>query len=278
LVNISDVRPLLHLTKYLIVLIDQFPKPIRATELAERTGLSKAAISKIRERLLEVCDMKKFVWDREFVLSPSIEMLIKLFFIFAASGYHRQFLSSKFVKELIKSKQIHATIVSRFSLYGTYFSEEETSFIFDQLITNLARVDPEDFRFLRNVTQGSSVIVSSGIESIQRILKNLEFSIRTQDELLIMLKLRDKLFFLFRDFIWTLIQDMSILKNMDAKQRNTYIIVYKHTTDFYLRRLFESFNEPLIRAVNRSSIKVSDIQLDIGSSRLEDIEHDSNND
>ena len=51
----SDLLPLV---RYVAILADKYPRPLSHKDLAEYAHVSKAAVSKVRDRLYEVCDDK----------------------------------------------------------------------------------------------------------------------------------------------------------------------------------------------------------------------------
>src|SRR5438552_8887984 len=89
-----DVKQLLPLEEYLAVLVQEFPTPIRATLLAEKSNRTKAAVTKVRERLLNVCDKTVMALDKGFLLLGNVDVIFALFLVFAANGQHQEFLSS----------------------------------------------------------------------------------------------------------------------------------------------------------------------------------------
>lgn len=265
------VKDLLPLAKYLFILVDTFPEPIRAKVLAEKTGHSKAAISKIRERLLQICDPRPMLLQKGFILSQNLNNLPAIFIVHLAHGEHRRFLSSSFFKILISSKRIHEKLSLAVPYYGSRFSEEDTGFLIKKLVETVERLPPKDFEFLLRVLTSrkpstyQEFLFSS---NLQKNLKKLQFSFNHEEELIKTIVLRDKFFFLIRDTLWTKVEEMDILKTFDDKNRANYKTIYKTTIDFYLRKIFSNFNESLIKAGKKYFKKDIDKKIQIGASHL----------
>jgi len=253
-----DAKSLIHLEKYVSVLTDTYPQPVRATELAKKTHTSKPAITKIKDRLMQICDVRTFAFEHGFVLSFKWDVLYNLFIVSAANKHHKQFLSSRFVKAFLNSKHIHVKITSAIPLYAGYFTEDDTNLLLDLILDNLSNIDPDDFAFLMKAVsmQPTSFTENTVLISIQKIITKLEFKIRNEEEMFKVISLRDKFFFLLRDSLWAYIQNMKILETLQTDERDNYIEVYKNTIDFYLRRIFEGVNEPISKAAAKSSLRL----------------------
>lgn len=267
-----DIKTLMPLEKYLEILVNTFPDPIRASDLAKETGHSKAAISKIRKRLLQICDPKPMLFEKGFVLTQNVNNVPLLFFVFLANGKHKRFLSSRFVKLLVNGKAIHERVSMLFPGYDQRFSEEDTTFIIQKLIDTLSKLPTDDFRFLyRLVTtkKPESLLTLKTFSDIQIALKKLEPTFNYEAELMKAAYIRDKVFFFIRDILWALIENLDILKKLqDENKRQSYLFVYKDTIDFYLQQVFSRFNESLLKTGKRFLGKDAEERVRLGASQI----------
>jgi hypothetical protein len=263
-----SIKELITLYDYLAVLVEAYPEPVRATDLAERADKTKPAITKMRDRLMKVCDIKAMALEKGFILASSSDIFINLFLAFAANGRHQQFLSSKFVRTIIDSKNIHSMVIAKFPLYAKYFSQDDTNFIIHQAIAVASNMEPDDLKILVRALskERPNFTDSDFLLRLQKVFDKLQFSIKNKDELYTALLLRDKLFFLIRDYLWSQMEAMEILKSLELPERDAYAKVYKHTIDFYLRRIFGSLTEPIKKAAAKSSINIDKISFDVGAS------------
>jgi hypothetical protein len=251
-----DIRTLIALESYLTVLVREYPRPIRPVELANKTQHTKAAVSKLRVKLLKLCDERTMALDRGFLLKSDFPVLANLFQVFALTGKHREFLSSQYVKELFESERFHSMISAMFPLYARYFRVDDTSFLTDKILNITANVDPDELRrIIRLLSGGPTKIIAFALGmSFSKILERVHFSINSQEELMKVIILRDKLFYLVKDFLWSRLDTMRIFKTMDMEKKQKYHEVYKNSVDFYLRQYFELTTEPIKQAAKASGI------------------------
>jgi len=265
-----DVKSLIVLDRYLAILLESYPKPIRAAELAEKAKTSKSAITKIRERLLSVCDPKAMLFERGFVLSSDDGPLQSLFLVFAGTGRHRQFLSSKLVRRFVTQKALYPKIIKQFPKFETHFTAEDTEFMLTKILEATARIEPRDLQsFFKTYYFGKPAkLAVDTLPDISAIINKIQFKFKNQRDLQKTFVIRDKLFLFFRDSLWARIEKMDILDTLSSDERQFYIKTYKHTTDFYLKRSFEQLNEPLLAAAKNLGFSEKEIPVEIGSTVL----------
>lgn len=253
-----EARELLQLVEYLAVLADAYPSPVNSTSLAHRLGKSKAAVTKVRERLLKVCDKTKMALDRAFVLRPDLDTVGVLLLVFAANGKHERFLKSRFITSLVGPAKVHAKLSATFPLYGQYFEEADTAFIVSKGLAALSSANPEALRSVaRALSKPTNMMTSAAwLQGAQQVIGGVKLEVKDRTDLERVLSIRDKLFFLVREFLWKAMQDMQILKTMPEENCETYVTVYKHTIDFYLRRVFEALNEPIRKAAEEAGLAI----------------------
>ena len=268
-----DVKNLLPLAKYLLILVESYPQPVRAHVLAEKTRHSKAAISKIRDRLMEICDPDPMAFEKGFVLSQSFNLIPSIFIVLLAHGNHKKFLTSRFFRTFVSSKKVHDKIVAIFKPYGEKFTPDETGFLVQKIAESIERLPSSDFEFLSRLLvsrKPSAVAEFTSSQNVKKIVKKLEFTFKSSEEFTKTMVLRDKFFFLIRDLLWAQIEEMKILTNLDEKTRTMYKSVYKTTIDYYLRDIFSNLDESLTSA-GKNFVKDVEKQIPIGSSHfLED--------
>lgn len=234
--NQKGIKSSLHLLRYLEALVDEFPHPIRATQLAKLVGVTKASITKMHKRLLDLCDTKISASSKSFVLKSDPETLAKVFLLFALTGSHREFLRSNYVSHVMSGENIHRLLSLHIPNYKMYFEVDDTSFIVSRFLDFLFKLEPS---FVVNVLKSLLIDTSQSIP-IQFIveMENLlpaVFRVKSESDFLALMRVRDKTYFLIRDFLWAQIQSLSIVKSKQSKERTNYLNVYKETVDFYLR-------------------------------------------
>jgi hypothetical protein len=271
--NQIDAKSLISLMPYLNVLTEEYPNPIRASALAQKTSKSKAAVTKVKERLLQVCDVREMALGAGFRLLPTFDAFWNLFLVFSANGETRRFLGSRYAGLLLKGEQVHKALASHIRRYSDYLTNEETSFMMDKVLEIVSSVSPNSLReFAKSIIKGSADDMGYTFSRfIPNMLRDFKLTIKNEHELRLAISIRDKLFYLARDLAWSYIENLSILRTVNARDREDYLRVYKHTIDYYLTRLFEALNTSLFDAAKASSIQPKPKMAIIGSSLLPEI-------
>ncbi len=232
----KGIKSSIHLLRYLRVLVAEYPHPIRATQLAELVGVTKASITKMHERLLDLCDTKVSASSKSFLLKSDPETLAKVFLLFALTGFHREFLRSNYVSHVMSGERIHGLLSSHIPGYNQYFKSDDTRFLISRALAFLFELDPSlVVSFLKSlIVDPSHSIPIQFVTELKSLLPAI-FSVKSESEFLALMRTRDKIYFLIRDFLWAQIQSLTIVKSKDFKERANYVNVYKDTVDFYLR-------------------------------------------
>jgi hypothetical protein len=235
----EDLREFEGLTNYIEVLLATYPKPITRKELAEKMDVSQAAISKVRNRLLKLCDRNTLIFNRKLVLKSG-ETFWKLLVLFFLKMKPTQVLLSNYGREILKQLDIHSKISKSIKEYPLYFSEKDT-----QVIIKIALHNIKNFQIinhiktrLNNSQEWAMWLSGQYISSIQSVLEKLDLPIENTEDVLSILKLRDKLFYLIRDLVSQQMEKMSIVQKLNSDEKSTYLQIYLNTVDFYLKRIF----------------------------------------
>ncbi|MDG6949487.1 MAG: hypothetical protein JRM77_06555 [Nitrososphaerota archaeon] len=276
MVNQVDAKSLIPLMPYLTVLTEVYPNPIRASVLAQKTSRSKAAVTKVKGRLLQVCDVREMALGAGFRLVPTFDAFLNLFLVFSASGEERRFLGSRYASLFLKGDQVHEALATHIPRYSDYFTDEETSFMMDKVLEIVSGVSPSSLRqFAKSIIKGSADDAGYILSRfVPNILRDLKLTIKDEHELRLAISVRDKLFLAARDLVWSYVGNLSILRTVNARDREDYLRVYKHTTDYYLTHLFEALNTPIFEAARASSIQPKPRMAIIGSSLLPEIQNE----
>ena len=265
-----DVKSLVVLDRYLTILLESYPKPLRASELAEKAGTTKPAISKIRDRLLRVCDPKAMLFEKGFVLSSDNNSLQSLFLVFAGTGRHRKFLSSKLVQRFVSRKALHPKIIKKFPLYEKHFTPDDTEFMLTKILEATSKIEPKDLEIILKTYYFNrpSSLDPKAIPDLSSVVDKIQFNFKNKRELQKMFLIRDKFYLFIRDSLWKRIEKMEILESISASERPFYVKVYKHTTDFYLRRVFKQVTEPLIKAATDLELDLRTLPVEVGATAI----------
>src|SRR6266571_6606751 len=98
--GVSDAAELTSLTRYITILANKYPNPVTYRELASKARVSKAAISKVRDRLQSICDVKTLAYRRKLVLRTDATTFIRILVAFFTASTPGPLLRTPYVRAL----------------------------------------------------------------------------------------------------------------------------------------------------------------------------------
>ena len=261
----DDFQELGGIVKYIEVLLDSFPNPISRKELAQRTGVTEAAVSKVKDKLLRLCNWDALFLSRKLILKTDETFGRLLGFYFLQMKPMRVLLSN-YGKEIIKRMNLHSKISESFKEYPLYFTEADTQILTRIVLCNLGNFQIANAIRAHIREPRDKMIWLSGeyIFAMQTILQKLELPMDNNDDLRNILSIRDKLFYLVKELLWRQVQKASILANLTTDKKASYIDVYSDTLDFYLRKAFMFGTKFIKQNAERRQLEFKDEYENIG--------------
>jgi hypothetical protein len=253
------------LINYLDVLIDTFPRPITRKELAEKTGVSKAAITKIGDRLLKLCNKNALIFSRKLILQTD-ETYWRLFFVYFFRQRLTEFISSNYGLQIIKLAKIHSKLSEQVKEYSEYFSEEDTETMIRILLHNLKSLHIVD-RFKSKIADPElrvMLLSMNYMQTLGTLMQDFDLPVETNEDLIRILTIRDKVFFFVKYIVVNRLKDTSIMNTLSETEKATYLDVYSGTIDFYLRKLFVVFANVAKRVAKNKSLKFKETYETVG--------------
>ena len=253
------------MTNYIEVLMTAFPKPITRKELAQKTGVSQAAITKVKDRLLRLCDQNALIFSRKLILRTD-ETFWKLLVLYFLQMKPTKILLSNYGWEMIKQMNIHSKISERFKEYSSHFNEEDTETIIRIMLYNLGNFQiTNQIKTSIGDPQVRMMLLSTQYATaMESIFQKLDFPMENIEDLLSILTIRDKLFYLTKQLLWQQIQKASILQELSKTEKTTYLKVYSKTIDFYLRKLFGIGTNSIKQTAERRKLEFKENYEEIG--------------
>ncbi len=242
--------------RYIEALTESYPEPISHTELATRVGVSKAAVTKAKDKLMGVCDLSELVYDK-FVLKDDMENLKRVGELFFLRGRFFKFLTSGYTLFILKRLNIHDKIAESWPSYGEIFEKGDTDFMMEIVMRNLS-VAKEIQQITRRVGNREERLYLQSMQTLKQldpIMKKIELHIKDKKVLIRFLVLRDKWFSLFMHELSNLVQIMEILKELSDDEKKVFIDVYIKTLDFYLGRSFKALSHQLAEKAAEGGVK-----------------------
>jgi hypothetical protein len=243
--------------RYVEVLTDVFPEPVNKKELAQRTGVSRAAVSKVKERLYGLCNVEALAYKAKMILRCDTDTFLKLFSLYASQMKLDKLLLSNYGWHMIQKFQIHDQISQQLKEYSTHFTEEDTERMIKVVFQNLPniRVEEQIGTKIKDPQQRAIFLSFQYAQAFGNFLNNFVIPVEDKEDLILVLLLRDKLFFFVKNIACQLIKKTDILATLaNDEERTQYLEVYENTIDFYLRKLFEIGTELIKRTAESKSL------------------------
>jgi len=256
------------LTNYIEVLMDTYPKQITRKELAQKANVSQAAITKVKDRLLELCDPRPLIFGSpsRLVLKKD-EIFWKLFVFYLLQMKPTKVLLTNYGRGIISQMNIHSRIASQFKEYSLHFNEEDTKNMMEIVFYNLKHLEIVTHvkAKIADPQQRMILLTTQYAAQVENIMKKLDLPISNYEDIHMILKLRDKLFYLTKQLLWQWVVNKSrILQELSDSERATYLKVYSRTLDFYLRDLFQNITDFIKQVTERKELRFKEGYYRIG--------------
>lgn len=262
----DDPREFESLINYVDVLIESFPKPIARKELAERTGVSKAAITKISGRLLKLCNKDALIFSHKLILQTD-ETYWKLLSVYFFRQKLPQFILSNYGLEIVRLFNIHSKISAQVKEYPDYFSEKDTETMIKVLLHNLKNVQMvNEFKSNLGDPHLRVMLLSMNyVATLGALLQGFDLPVETTEDLINVLTIRDKVFYFAKHMIIKRLSEASIMASLSEAEKRTYLEVYSGTIDFYLKRLLAVFTDLVVQVAKRKKLRFNEEYRVIGN-------------
>ena len=245
------------LNKYVETLVKAYPSPMTQSELADKSSVTKSAISKIRGRLLDLCDMRVVAFERKLVLKADFETFAKIFHLYLLQSRTEEFFQSKYAKSVLSGLQIYEKLsqsLKRFS-FSKYFNEQDIDWAINLILQNVSsfQIQKDTFSIIASAI-GSEVEnenISEIIPYIQlatKLLTSFEITFKNEDELKRTLLLRDKVYYFIKENIGKILEEFEIIKELEdpeeKKRRSELLsIIVMHYVDKASKQVTEHIQQ-----------------------------------
>lgn len=269
----SEVSHLMPLLRYVSILANKYPKPLSHKDLADYAHVSKAAVSKVRNRLYEICDDKTLGRRRRLLLRTDDRTAGQVFVTFFLGARLKPLLKSAYGKSLVRKwvHEYYRKIVKTAPELPKFLGEDDAVFVSELITTALAEsVGHLDFTLLDALDEsgGQYAMIASGVAIMKRLGPNLQRSIKDEAAVHRILVIRDKAWFfllrvidsrlglVFRDLLEQIPEDDT---------RRTYLSVYQRTVEFYLRRAVSEYvTKPIREAAEKNRVRFDPDYFELG--------------
>jgi len=265
--------------RYIEVLIESFPNGLTQRELAKRANVSPSAVSKIKERLFPLCEIEKLAFDSRLVLKPNFQV----FRTVIEEQIKEQkllnvlrLISTEYGERVINVFDIHGYLVSRVPIYGFLFNEKETKLMttiilryirslgiplakekeFEGIIGSIRKYGFDD-------SQSEGFLLGI-LLSLKLTQLAVDWPVESEEELRILVGLRDKIFYMLKHALSNFTINLSIYKSLKKQEKEEYNAVCEKVINYYLRKIFTAFTESLEKAMTHKKISFDQRYKEIG--------------
>jgi len=278
-----DASDLKSIDRYFWVLLESYPEPVNQTELAKRAGVTRAAVSQVRDTLITICDLKSLAYERKLVLKKETKtgytLLAYLLWASTPDNF-KKYISSQYFDEIIKQSDIYNKIKENALDYNfeSYFTEEDLDWVYRFIINKIVCHEPEiigniivyeikddDYKqyFLGNLPLNIQLLYSALYETSLHFLKE-------ESDYNKLLELRDKIwFFIIKNkkiYESLLIDTMDWLEVEEEKQREVNMEDALETILLHaIKKSLKNFTSYVYDETQKSDVEIKNKYKKLGS-------------
>lgn len=214
--------------KYIQALVHAYPRPITQSELAQKSSVTKSAISKTRSSLIELCDMHTMAYKKKLVLKSDFDTFARIFHVYFLRLETKELFKSDYAKTVLNPAQIYDKLsqgLKEFS-FTDYFNKKDISWAISLVLQNISTFQiKKDAISLVTAVLGSKIEdeelseVIPYIQLVSKLFTNFEITIEDEEELQKTLVLRDKIYLFIKDNVATIASKLNVLKKMEDLEK-----------------------------------------------------------
>ena len=213
--------------RYIQALVDAYPRPITQSELAHRSSVTKSAISKTRNSLLEFCDMHTMAYKKKLVLKLDFDTFTEIFHAYFLQSKTEELFKSEYAMTVLNPTQIYDKLSQGLDefLFEKYFSREDINWAINLILQNIS-----SFRIQKDAVSVIATALSGEIEDedlseiipyiqlVAKLFTNFEINIKDEEELKKTLILRDKVYLFIKNNIANIISKLDIIEEIEDSE------------------------------------------------------------
>jgi hypothetical protein len=262
--------------RYIEVLLDKFPVPITQTELAEEASVTKSAVSKIRERLVAICDINTLAYEKRLLLSTNSRIFTQLFFFLVFNRLKPEIiLKSRYLKLIVKSWDIHGKLSKGLEelSYNEFFEEVDTDKFVEIALYNLSRIRAQqklpnnELRKKKKMDElGLLLRIYAYFPIIKDPFSEIDLALfNDEEEMIHLLRLRDKIFRFVMHNSEKVLRNWEVLRNVDEEKKDVYLEAYLKAVEHYVRKYIDQFTSKVQEKAEMKGIGFEVKYSEIGS-------------
>lgn len=160
-----SLNDLYTIEKYVWTLIESYPSPINQTEIAKKVNVSRSAVTRIKDSLKPITELKTLAWDRKLLLKNDVETRSTLFAMYLWQGSPDQFkayVSSRYFSDLIFETELYEQFVEAGTelSFEKYYSKDDFTWIKNFFLRKFVDAQPiieDEIIIVSNMKKGDVV-------------------------------------------------------------------------------------------------------------------------
>lgn len=241
--------------KYIKTLVDTYPRPITQSELARRSSVTKSAISKIREAILELCDMPTIAYKKRLILRSDFNTFMEIFHAYFLRSETEELLKSEYAKTVIDPTEVYRKLsqgLKDFS-FTNHFNKEDIKWAINLILRNISsfRIQKDSISivaaaFRTKFEDDNLNEILPYIQLASKLMTNFEFNIESKEELKKTLILRDKICFFAKNNVSRIISQLDVIKEMtDFEEKSGGIKLLSKLAESIINKVGKDITEHL---------------------------------
>lgn len=261
--------------KYIQALVDAYPIPITQSELARRSSVTKSAVSKTRDTLLELCDMHTIAYKKRLVLKSDFDTFAKIFHIYFLQSKTEELFRSKYSETVLNPTQIYDRLsqgLKDFS-FTKYFNKQDVNWAINLILQNIS-----SFHIQKDAVSVIAATLSNKFEDedlseiipyiqlVAKLFTNFEINIKNEEELKRTLILRDKIYFFVKNNIAKIISKFDVIKEIeDSEEKSAGIKLLSKIAESIMNKTSNEITEYLRQQAKAKEIPFLKEYKEIGT-------------
>lgn len=262
-------------SKYIQALVDSYPIPISQSELARRSAVTKSAISKTRNALLELCDIPTLAIKKKLVLKSDFETFMEIFHVYFMQSKTEELFERDYAKTVLNPEEIYNKLsqaLKEFS-FTRYFSKEDIDWAIKLVLQNI-----KSFQIQKETVSVITAALSDKIRDenlseiipyiqlVAKLFTNFEINIRNEKELKRTLTLRDKTYLFIKENAAKVISKLDDIREIpDSEEKKAGIRLLTKIVERFVRKTSEEITEYLWQQAKTKGIPFPDEYREVGT-------------
>ena len=262
-------------SKYIQALVDSYPIPISQSELARRSSVTKSAISKTRNALLELCDIPTLAIKKKLVLKSDFDTFMEIFHVYFVQSKTEELFESDYAETVLNPTKIYNKLTEALKEFSftKYFGKDDIDWAIKLVLQNV-----QSFQIQKETVSVIAAALTDKIEDenlseiipyiqlVAKLFTNFEIYVSNEEELKRTLTLRDKIYLFIKDNATKVISKLDDIKEIpNPEEKKAGIRLLTKIVERFVRKTSEEITEYLWQQAKTKGIPFPDEYKEVGT-------------